>query len=183
MPVKTGVVADGSLYAVLGLPEPSTTARSISSAQIKVAFRRALLKHHPDKAARLLDEPISRTTPLQDRPSAKYDIDTICLARDTLVDPVKRREYDKTLQLENVSHDKVANLHPTELETLDLDDMAYDEENASWAKTCRCGNTKAYEVSEEDLEIASSDGGREVLVGCGGCSLFVRVVFEAIDAD
>jgi len=108
------------------------------------------------------------------------------LARDILVDPARRREYDNTLLLKNAQTDingTLTGLHPTGLETLDLDDMNYDEEHASWAKTCRCGNIKAYEVSEEDLDIASSDGGHEVLVGCGGCSLFVRVVFEAIDAD
>lgn len=174
-----------SLYAILGLPEP-TAHRSASSAQIRVAFRRALLKYHPDKAARLLREPLGKEPSSQAKPSSKFSVDTICLARDILTDPARRREYDNTLLLKNAQTDingTVTGLHPTELETLDLDDMKYDETSASWAKTCRCGNIKAYEVSEEDLEIASCDGGREVLVGCGGCSLFVRVVFEAIDAD
>jgi len=145
-----------------------------------------LLKHHPDKADRLLSEPESKATSPTGRPTGKYAVDIICLARDTLADPKRRREYDNTLVLKTAQTDPartVASLHPTELETLDLDDMIYGEESASWVKTCRCGNTKAYEVSEEDLDIASSDGGREVLVGCGGCSLFVRVVFEAVDAE
>jgi len=185
MPDSSELVTDDSLYAILGLPEPAAN-RPATSAQIRVAFRRALLKHHPDKAARLLSEPNGKPASFKAKPASKFSVDSICLARDILLDPARRREYDNTLLLKNAQTDvdrTLVGLHPTELETLDLDDMNYDGEHASWAKTCRCGNTKAYEVSEEDLEIASSDGGREVLVGCGGCSLFVRVVFEAIDAD
>ena len=185
MPAAGRIAKDDSLYSVLGLPEPAA-GHPVSSAQIRVAFRRALLKHHPDKAARLLNEPCSKASTTRSQPSKTHDVDSICLARDTLLDSARRREYDNSVLFNNARKGPdrtVQNLHPTELETLDLDDMIYNQVKARWAKTCRCGNTKAYQVTEEDLEIASSDGGHEVLVGCGGCSLFVRVVFEAIDAE
>jgi len=171
-------------YTVLGLPSP-TSSHSASAAQIKVAFRRTLLQHHPDKAPGISARP---TAQRDQRPSSAqfpYDIDTICLARDTLLDSARRQLYDNTL-LQNIrtrTGTAITDLHPTELETLDLDDMSYNEERSSWSRVCRCGNSKAYEVTEEDLNIASEEGGKEVLVGCGGCSLFVRVVFEAIEVD
>lgn len=185
MPAKATGLTEDSFYAVLGLPEP-IGSRQVTPGQVKVAFRRALLKHHPDKAAQLLNQPNGEIALSRGIATSKYTVDDICLARDTLIDPARRRDYDNALRLKNTQtspNRTVSSLHPTELETLDLDDMLYDERTASWAKVCRCGNTRAYEVSEEDLEIASSDGESEVLVGCGGCSLFVRIVFEAVDAD
>lgn len=174
-----------NLYTVLGLPGPPSS-NAIGAAQIKIAFRRVLLKNHPDKAGHLLENLPSK--PKQGRgPDIKpdYDIDTICLARDTLLDSARRREYDR--ELINSAGPQTGRpmipLHPTELDTIDLDDMQYDESSGSWYKTCRCGNTTAYEVSEEDLDIASKDGTREVLVNCGDCSLFVRVVFEAVEGE
>jgi len=168
-------------YTVLGLPTP-TSSHSASAAQIKVAFRRTLLQHHPDKVPGILV-----AQPAQHARSAEFphDIDTICLARDTLLDPARRQPYDETLLLNTRTRTgaTIANLHPTELETLDLDDMTYNEERSSWSRVCRCGNSKAYEITEEDLNIASAEGDKEVLVGCGGCSLFVRVVFEAIETE
>jgi len=171
-------------YTVLGLPTP-TSSHSASGAQIKVAFRRTLLQHHPDKVPAVSAQPAAQHNQRPHSAQFPHDIDTICLARDTLLDPARRQSYDHTL-LQNIrtrTGTNTANLHPTELETLDLDDMAYDEERSSWSRVCRCGNSKACEVTEEDLNIASEEGGKEVLVGCGGCSLFVRVVFEAIEAD
>jgi diphthamide biosynthesis protein 4 len=172
-----------NLYDVLGLPRPSSTP-TFSPSQIKIAFRRTLLKHHPDKASRLLKEPSSVSNERVAGGPARYDVDTICLARDILLDPARRKEYDMELAQTFKAQLGIGlsvDSHPTELETLDLDDMTYDESIGTWSKTCRCGNSKAYEISEEDLIIASTEDGREVLVGCGGCSLFVRVVFEAID--
>jgi len=166
-------------YTVLGLPTPTST-HSVSAAQIKVAFRRTLLQHHPDKVPGNLAAQRAHHAKSAEFP---HDIDTICLARDTLLDPVQRQSHDSLLLQNRGTGTNIANLHPTELETLDLDDMAYNEERSSWSRVCRCGNIKAYEVTEEDLNIASEGGDKEVLVGCGGCSLFVRVVFEAIEAE
>lgn len=46
-----------------------------------------------------------------------------------------------------------------------------------WTRACRCGDEKGYVILEEELEDAESRGEGEVLVGCGGCSLWVRVGF------
>ncbi|KAH7401828.1 diphthamide biosynthesis protein 4 [Phaeosphaeria sp. MPI-PUGE-AT-0046c] len=46
-----------------------------------------------------------------------------------------------------------------------------------WTRACRCGDEKGYVILEEELEDAENRGESEVLVGCGGCSLWVRVGF------
>jgi len=47
-----------------------------------------------------------------------------------------------------------------------------------WTRACRCGADKGFRILEEELEDAESRGEKEVLVGCEGCSLWVRVGFE-----
>lgn len=46
-----------------------------------------------------------------------------------------------------------------------------------WTRACRCGDERGYVILEEELEDAEGRGEGEVLVGCGGCSLWVRVGF------
>ncbi|KAF2854687.1 hypothetical protein T440DRAFT_514574 [Plenodomus tracheiphilus IPT5] len=47
-----------------------------------------------------------------------------------------------------------------------------------WARGCRCGAEKGFRILEEELEDAERRGEKEVLVGCDGCSLWVRVGFD-----
>jgi diphthamide biosynthesis protein 4 len=47
-----------------------------------------------------------------------------------------------------------------------------------WTRSCRCGAEKGFRILEEELEDAEKRGEKEVLVGCEGCSLWVRVGFE-----
>lgn len=67
------------------------------------------------------------------------------------------------------------------LELLDLSD--FDEQDGEvaegeWTRACRCGDEKGFRILEEDLEDAEGRGEKEVLVGCRGCSLWVRVGFD-----
>lgn len=167
------------LYDVLGLPHPSNT-KPISSAEIKAAHRRAILKHHPDKAvqAALYTE--------KSNALSGHSIDTIQLARSVLLSPSLRAEYDRnflTIQHGLASKDASALDLSTAVETIDLDDMDYDEKRGSWTWPCRCGNSPAYEVSKEALSDMKVDhyGRGEVIVACEGCSLYKRVAFEVTE--
>lgn len=169
-----------NLYAALGLPTP-TSAHPISSSHIRAAYRTALLKHHPDKAparAETDDAALYKDYNILDR-----SVDTITLARTVLLSPHLRSQYDQTLI---TSRGKTLGLGDTapgqteSLDTIDLDDMQYDEKEQRWFQPCRCGNVEAFELREEDLETALLDypSRNEVLVSCGGCSLYVKVAFE-----
>lgn len=47
-----------------------------------------------------------------------------------------------------------------------------------WSRGCRCGAEKGFRILERELEDAETRGEKEVLVGCEGCSLWVRVGFD-----
>lgn len=68
----------------------------------------------------------------------------------------------------------------TGVESVDLDDLNYDENSATWSRSCRCGNEKGFMFGESDLEEASEVG--ELVVGCSDCSLWLRVYFAVLEA-
>lgn len=175
-----------SLYSILGLPSP-LSGRYFSTQQVRAAFRHVLLLHHPDKAASIGVSTDTSVIAPGETPS-KYSVDDICHARDILVDPYQRRNYDRELahkavllssRTSDISNGSLATSE--QIEMVDLDDMDYSENLQTWTRACRCGNAKAYEVSEADLTNAMAQGYREISVGCEGCSLHVRVTFEVSD--
>jgi len=172
-------------YRILGLPSP-LSGRYVGTQQIRAAFRHALLLHHPDKAASIVGwNDASPLTPRQK--SAKHSVDEICHARDVLTDPNLRQEHDQflaqnaPLSSANAAVSNGSLATSEQVESVDLDDMEYSEATQTWTRVCRCGNAKAYEVSEDDLASATSQGCREISVGCDGCSLHIRVLFETED--
>lgn len=58
---------------------------------------------------------------------------------------------------------------------IDLDEFTYFQATQTWSHACRCGH--GYSITEDDL-----DQGRDV-VGCDGCSLFIRVTYEEVTDD
>lgn len=52
-----------------------------------------------------------------------------------------------------------------------------EEGEVEWTRACRCGAEKGFRIWEVELEDAVGRGEAEVLVGCVGCSLWVRVGF------
>jgi hypothetical protein len=67
------------------------------------------------------------------------------------------------------------------VESVDLDDLAFDEDQECWYRPCRCGNEHSYEFCEADLEEVSDEG--ELVVGCLDCSLWLRVHFAVIEDE
>lgn len=157
-------MAKANYYEVLHLPRNETF---LSPERVKKAYRTTLLSHHPDKAKAGAGTGVETHT---------VTIDEIALAYKTLSEPSLRAEYDRWLTTSQDSDDlKGGRIHHTGLETVDLDDLAFDEKSQSWSRDCRCG-VGGYAVTEDELEKHLED--REIIVGCRGCSLWLRVLFS-----
>jgi hypothetical protein len=192
-------------YEILNLPFPST---SLSKQRLKLAYHKALLKHHPDKASSAIArDPVTgppttattlpffnTTTTTTSSPQAHkpVTIDQITTAYKTLSDPSLRAEYDRSLRLDRTrtaEREKTGTVFHTGLEVVDLEDLACDEgssadgevQEAVWYRGCRCGDERGFCVSEGDLEREAEHG--EVVVGCRGCSLYMKVLFAVEEED
>lgn len=175
-------------YHTLGLcaPSPGSSSSSSSSslrpksADLRRAYRNALLAAHPDKKAA--------------GARGLHSVDDVKEAYGVLDDAGRRAEYDNWV-LRNahvlggdgvkggestggnvLSRDFVLGLEALDLS--DFDEKAGEGEEVQWTRGCRCGDQEGFRILEEDLEDAEGRGEKEVLVGCGGCSLWVRVGFE-----
>lgn len=166
-----------NLYEALGLPPPGA-GQVYTAEEIKAAYRRALLKHHPDKAKTAAADTTQSTGSKAGQP--KFSVDDISRARDILIDAGLRREYNRhlTAQSDGSGHQGLVkpSLSGTGLETIDLEDMTFSEDTERYSRACRCGSDVGFQVSESELE-AEADSG-EVVVSCPGCSLSARIVFQ-----
>ena len=167
-------------YHILGLSASSTSSPRArpQNAELRRAYRNALLKAHPDKQS---------AASSGDQAPRGYTVDDVKEAYRVLDDPRSRAEYDNwvlrnphVLQSTQKAGDEGQTLSADfilGLDVLDLSDFKEDEEG-EWTRACRCGDGKGFRILEVDLEDAEMRGEKEVLVGCGGCSLWVRVGFE-----
>lgn len=123
--------ANPTHYEILNLPFPH---QGLSKQALKLAYHKALLKHHPDKspstAVPNLDDLPSTPPPAAGSTSTKkngnldaytYTIDQITTAYKTLSSPFHRAEYDRTLLLSRSKqkHENGETPH-TGLEIVDL---------------------------------------------------------------
>ena len=105
------------------------------------------------------------------------------VAYKTLSNPKTRAAYDLAVALAPPASSLKSNSDLSEtggeaytgLETVDLDDMTYSPEGQTFFRSCRCGKERGFEVTERQLE--DSEQEREVVVGCQGCSLWLRITF------
>ncbi|KAM0802752.1 Diphthamide biosynthesis protein 4 [Usnea florida] len=156
-------------YEVLSLPSTPSTRKDLSNKEIRHAYRRALLLHHPDKSR----------IPLPSPPASTPTIDAITLAYKTLINPNTRSEYDLSLLPPPlVAKVPLQASHPG-LETVDLSDMGYDAKEEMWYRGCRCGKEGVFVVTEEELELNAEYG--ETITPCQGCSLWLRVTFAVAE--
>ena len=166
-------------YEVLSIPNLSDVTKPL----LKSAYRRALLINHPDKSrvqsADLIYDIEAKVSP------SRFSIDQITKAFNVLNDPKSRATYDQELRLRPEGVDEAERqakqIFKTGFETVDLDDLEFDEEKNEWYRSCRCGDERGFLVLESDLEDASEDG--EIGVGCRGCSLWIRVLFGVVEDD
>jgi diphthamide biosynthesis protein 4 len=146
-------------YEALGLGHRQFDG-SLTAQDIKQAYRKALLEHHPDKA------------PTGD---VARSVDSITVAYKTLSEPAATVEYDRELRLQlarNKGDDKVFH---TGLDVVDLDDLDYDEETGEWWRSCRCGQARGFIITEDELENESRYGelitvARVAVYGSKSCS-------------
>ena len=152
-------------YAVLSLD----SGQDLDLDTIKRAYHRALLLSHPDKSN--VDTP--------SRP--KYTVDQITHAYHILRDPSERASFDRSIRLNHQISTFTKNVTESDpaSELVDLDELEYDDKQKLWYRACRCGQERGFMVTEGDLEKRAADG--EALVGCQGCSLWMKVSFAAQD--
>lgn len=149
------------------LPGSKEDATDMNIKDIKLAYRRALLLHHPDKSTLACDS------------KPKHSIDQITTAYKTLIDPRARSEYDRSRALKLFPTTTVSRTSHQGFETVDLDDLSYNDQEDFWYGSCRCGREQAYMVSEEQLKASAEH--EEIITGCQGCSLWLRVTFAVVE--
>ena len=160
-----------SHYKILALPEPTGVSPPLSPTEIKKAYKRALLCHHPDKS--------SLETSISNPSLVVPTVDQITQAYHVLKSPLEQQAYSQQFLASRRSAQACwSNQSPAQMgfEVIDLDDMHFDEQAQLYYKECRCGRRKSYLVSEAQLEENVEDG--EVTVGCEGCSLWICINFQ-----
>lgn len=154
-------------YDTLGLSRRQFDA-SLTVQDVKQAYRHTLLQHHPDKIN-------------DNNTTSQNTVDAITLAYKTLSEPALKTEYDRELRLSQSRSEEGNKTSFTGLDTVDLDDLQYDEVKNEWWRSCRCGQDRGFVVTEDELEKDSHLG--ELITGCRGCSLWLKVLFGVEDDD
>jgi diphthamide biosynthesis protein 4 len=162
-------------YQILQLPNGG---KPIDYNKLKSAYRRALLLHHPDKKypSSLTASNASAHSPPHSH--GYYSVDQISEAFKTLSSAQDKADYDRQLARDTrrLNTPPIAN-HHLGVDTYDLEELAYSEKISTWSHHCRCGDERAYIVTESDLERESENG--EIYVSCKGCSLSIRILFDS----
>ncbi|TEB39786.1 DnaJ-domain-containing protein, partial [Coprinellus micaceus] len=149
-------------YQVLSVPHDASVQ------EIKAAYHRALLQHHPDKQNALRG---SRSS------SESIEISVIKRAYETLVSPEKRGEYD-VFRRRKDRIGRAAGPRPAQVISLEEwisvgsggNGDEEEEEEGPWRYPCRCSGF--YEISVSMMERGVH------LVGCSSCSEVVWAGYE-----
>ncbi|EMD90954.1 hypothetical protein COCC4DRAFT_31825 [Bipolaris maydis ATCC 48331] len=181
-----------------GWRQPANQANK-TAADLRRAYKIALLAAHPDKKKQ------NGIAPMTTKTKPTYTVDDVKEAYTILADPKTRAEYDTwflhnrhTLRSSTTTTNMATSAQEQALassedfilglELVDLSDFdqvepmtkttSTSENGVEWMRACRCGDEKGFRIVEDDLEDAQVRGENEVLVGCQGCSLWLRVGFE-----
>ena len=125
---------------------------SAEPAEVKVAYHRALLLHHPDKQT--------------GNAANVTDMDVLKKAFTTLYTPDLKVQYDRSRAADT------AHLGPRPAQVVSLEEFE-EHPDPKWTYSCRCGGV--YAVTEDTLEAGIH------LVGCGSCSETVWVGYELVE--
>jgi diphthamide biosynthesis protein 4 len=156
-------------YQTLGLGTRQWDG-NLSIQEIKQAYRKALLEHHPDKAVTGGGGATAATAT-----ASQQTVDAITVAYKILSQPTTKAEYDRKLRLQDAKLGNDGKIFHTGLDIIDLDDLDHDDKTGQWWKSCRCGQDRGFVVSEVELESELASG--ELVTGCRGCSLWLKVLF------
>lgn len=180
-----------------GIGQPATL---IPPHELRQAYKRALLHHHPDKQKK--KKPQESTSSPTTYPPPAATIDEITEAYRVLGNASERAKYDVELRkwkmMNNHLHhhhhgaDAVITTRHTGMEIVDLEELDFEvletenEKDATatgniWKRACRCGSIPAFVVTEAELEKSADEG--ELVTGCKGCSLWLKVMFTVDDDD
>jgi diphthamide biosynthesis protein 4 len=146
---------------------------SLSSAEVKAAYYRVLLKSHPDKSRSTSIPIYHQQEQGQQNQTITVDIAQLKEAYITLSSPHLRAEYDLKLFNER-SNDGNSGRGPRPAQIISLGE--FDERSEGfWHHACRCGGE--YIIGEQDMEKEYH------LVGCNSCSEVIWVGYEVAEED
>lgn len=177
-----------NLYQILGLEASSALEYSrITPEQIKQGYHAALLANHPDKLNQSGLSVEVQSGNSKQNSSEKVTIPAIKTAYSILSNPERRKEYDQQLKLGVALVTGGSNkvIPKSATEQIDLDDMESRVEMGAdgvseicvWTKSCRCGETEGYVLTEQDL-IDNGLESKSIIVQCIGCSLWIDVLYD-----
>lgn len=160
---------------------------------IKHAYRRALLKHHPDKQ-QAQSSSADNSSPSPARTQQHFTVDQITEAYNVLSDAQQRRRYTRTLYRQQQQQQSSANPRTTRrrrkqqqasVETVDLDDLSWSGKRRLYYRACEeCGKSRGFGLREDEID-DDEDEDVEIVVECSGqgCDAELRVLVPALVDD
>ncbi|KAG7452052.1 DnaJ-domain-containing protein [Guyanagaster necrorhizus] len=140
-----------NFYQVLSI------SRSASLPEIKAAYRKMLLQHHPDKST------------LRKEGQVHVDFTVIQEAYFILSDPVLRHSYDvEILQKRTTGGPRPAQV--VSLDDFDEEQSMSDSDHSAWTYKCRCGGV--YTITDKEMEVGHHS------IACSSCSEVIWVGYE-----
>jgi diphthamide biosynthesis protein 4 len=171
MVLGSNICIQKTLYEVLSVAEDATYD------EIRAAYKSAALNTHPDKAQTALESSV---------PSDEHqEFLRVQKAWETLRHPNSRAEYDKQLQSSRQNIEVIAS-------EIEVGDMIAEStaDSVELLYPCRCGDYFAIascELGEMGILITgdgevglqtSGSASASVVLGCGSCSLKIRLVIN-----
>lgn len=188
-----------TLFEVLAV-SPQSFEGQDPTAQTKIArqaYRRALLKHHPDRQRQQSNENAAATSDSSstssESPSQHFTVDQITEAYTVLSDAQERRKYTRTLRSQTkTTSSGSASTNPRRkrrsrasgLETVDLDhDLSWDGKRRLYYRACHgCGTARGFSLKEDEIEDENEEDD-EIILECSGCETEMRVLVPALADD
>ncbi|KAG6364304.1 hypothetical protein INS49_005904 [Diaporthe citri] len=185
-----------TLFEVLSISPRSLDGQDQAS-QAKIArqaYRRALLKHHPDRQAQKTDENAAATSDSSsasnEQSSQHFTVDQITEAYTILSDAKKRREYTRTLRSQtkttssSSAHTKTKRRQKSRSSGVDTvvldDDMKWDGKRRLYYRACDgCGKARGFSLREDEIE-EDSEEDFEMILECAGCEQSLSILVPAL---
>jgi diphthamide biosynthesis protein 4 len=138
-----------------------SVSKDASPSDIKIAYHRALLLFHPDKAG---------ARPSASSVNSLISISQIKEAYETLSTPELRAEYDSFRPTASSSASR-----PAQVISLDDFEVCGEVDQDIWRYNCRCDGM--YKITSMDMEEGHH------LVGCNSCSEVIWVGYEQLISE